>query len=149
MSKLWGAGGLAALSLIMLMGFVRADLAAGAPAVTAFLVTVGLPALGAGLLVRAHLQARRLGGGARDAIRDRTIRSEILRVATRRGGRLTVPEVMAELAVDKRTAESALEALHLEELAEIQITESGMLVYEFPDLRRLGEKDRARGVLDD
>lgn len=149
MSKLWGAGGLAAVSLFMLLGFLQADLAFGAPGVAAFLLTVGLPAAGAALLLRSHLNARRLGSGARDAIRAQTIRSEILRVAARKGGKLTVPEVIAELAVDKATAEASLEALHLDELAEIEITESGMLVYEFPEIRKLGEKDSAKGLLDD
>jgi hypothetical protein len=149
MSKLWAAGGLGAVSLFMLLGFLRADLALNAPGVVAFLLTVGLPATGAALLLRSHLEGRRIGAGARDAIRAQTIRSEILRVATRKGGKLTVPEVMAELAVDKATAEAALQALHLEELAEIEITESGMLVYEFPDIRRLGEKDAAKGLLDE
>jgi hypothetical protein len=149
MGKLWAAGGLGAVSLFMLLGFLRADLALDATGVTAFLLTVGLPATGAALLVRSHLQDRHIGAGARDAIRAQTIRSEILRVATRKGGKLTVPEVMAELAVDKATAEAALEGLHLDELVEIEVTESGMLVYEFPDLRRLGEKDSAKGVLDD
>ena len=149
MRKLWGAAGLAAVSLVMLAGVLRADLAFGASGITAFLLTVGLPAVGAGLLLRSHLNDRRLGSGARDAIRAQTFRSEILRLASRKGGKLTVAEVIAELAIPKATAESALEALHLEELAEIEITESGMLVYEFPDIRRLGEKGGAKGVLDD
>jgi len=150
MGKLWGAAGLAAVSLFMLLGFLGADLAVAAgPKAIAFLLTVGLPAAGAGLLLRSHLNDRRLGTGARDAIRAQTFRSEILRLAVGKGGKLTVAEVIAELAIDKATAEAALEALHLEELAEIEITESGMLVYEFPDIRRLGEKGGAKGVLDD
>ena len=148
MNKLWGAGGLAAVALFMLLGFLAGDVAFGAPAVTAFALTVALPATGAAVLVRSHLKDRRLGGGRRDAIRAQTIRSEVLRLAARTGGKLTVPEVIADLAVDKPTAEAALEALHLEELAEIQVTESGMIVYEFPDIRRLAEKDSAKGLLD-
>ena len=150
MGKLWGAAALAAVSLFMLLGFLGPDvvLAPGIKAI-AFALTVGLPAASAGLLLRSHLKDRHLGTGARAAIRAQTYRSEILRVAARKGGKLTVAEVIAELAIDKATAEAALEALHLEELAEIEITESGMLVYEFPDIRRLGEKGDAKGVLDD
>lgn len=148
MGKLWGAGGLAGLSLFMLMGFLNRDIAFGVEGLTAFGLMVALPAAGAALLVRAHLRDRHLGSGRRDAIRLQTIRSEVLRLAGRKGGKLTVPEVIAELAVDKPTAEAALEALHLEELAELQVTESGMIVYEFPEIRRLGEKDTARGLLD-
>jgi hypothetical protein len=122
-----------------------------APAVrvVTLLLTVGLPATGAALLLRSHFQSRQIGAGAAHAIRAQTIRSEILRVAARKGGKLTVPEVIAELAVDKATAQAALEALHLEELAEIQVTESGMLVYEFPEIARLHEKDSAKGLLND
>jgi anti-sigma regulatory factor (Ser/Thr protein kinase) len=148
MQKLWGAGGLTALSLFMLMGFLNRDIPFGPPGLTAFGLMVVLPAAGAALLVRSHLQGRRVGAGQRDAIRLQTIRSEVLRLAARKAGKLTVPEVMGELAIDKTTTETALEALHLEELVEIQVTDSGMIVYEFPDIRRLGEKDSARGVLD-
>jgi hypothetical protein len=148
MQKLWGAGGLTALSLFMLMGFLNRDIPFGPSGLTAFGLMVVLPAAGAALLVRSHLQGRRVGAGQRDAIRLQTIRSEVLRLAARKAGKLTVPEVMGELAIDKTTTETALEALHLEELAEIQVTDSGMIVYEFPHIRRLGEKDSARGVLD-
>jgi hypothetical protein len=150
MGKLWAAAGLAAVSLFMLLGVLGSE-AAMAPGVklVTVLLTVGLPATGAGFLLRSHYNDRRLHGGAREAIRAQTVRSEILRVAARKGGKLTVPEVIAELAVDKATAEAALQALHLEELAEIEITESGMLVYEFPEIRKLEEKDRAKGLLDD
>jgi hypothetical protein len=148
MSKVWGAAGLGGLSLFMLLGFLGADIAFGAPAVIAFLLTVGLPAAGAGLLLRAHVRERHLVADKRDEIRLQTIQSEILRLATRKGGKLTVPEVMAELAVDKSTAEAALGSLHVHELAEIELTEAGMIVYAFPEIRQLGEKDDAKGLLD-
>ena len=34
------------------------------------------------------------------------------------------------------------------ELAEIEITDSGLLVYTFDDVRRLSEKESARGLLE-
>ena len=33
--------------------------------------------------------------------------------------------------------------------AEIEVTESGMLVYAFPDVQRLPEKGMSRGILDE
>jgi hypothetical protein len=33
-------------------------------------------------------------------------------------------------------------------LAEVEVSESGVLVYSFYDVRHLGEKEAARGVLD-
>ena len=151
MGKLWGAAGLAGLSLLMFYGFMRAEFTGVGGQVVAFLVTVGGPALGAGLLFRSYFRGRQLGGAAREKIRAQTYRSEILRLAARKGGKLTVPEVVTELVIDSATADAALKALHLEELAELEITDSGMIVYEFPDIRRLaeGEKDSAKGILDD
>ncbi len=70
-------------------------------------------------------------------------------MAARGDGRLTVVEVVAELAVPDDTAKQALDALMTRELAEIEITDSGVLVYAFHDIQHLSEKPRARGLLDD
>lgn len=147
MARLWGAFGLGGVALFMLLGFFTADVS-GAPALLAFLLTVVLPAGGAGLLVRAHLADRRRALGHVDALRLDTLQAEVLRLAGRRGGRLAVVEVMSELAVDHDTAEAVLKRLHARELAELEITDAGDIIYAFPAVRRLPDKDSARGLLD-
>lgn len=149
MNKLLAAGGLAALALFMLLGFLASDVAAGAPATLAALaLTVGLPAAGAGLLARSHHAERARLGGRKAQLRRQTLDAEILRLAAEHGGRLTAVEVAARLAIGPEAAKEALDDLALRGQAEIEVTDAGLLVYGFWDVRHLGDKSSARGVLD-
>ncbi|HEX2091122.1 MAG TPA: hypothetical protein VHG28_01925 [Longimicrobiaceae bacterium] len=149
MSSLLGAVGLLLLSLFMLLGFLRSGADVGAPAtLAALLVTVALPAAGgAALLVRHFGRGKRLSE-RRERLRLQTMESEVLRLAGRHGGRLALVEVVAEMAVTPETAKEVLDSLVSRELADLEVTESGVLVYSFHDVRHLGEKPHARGILD-
>ncbi len=137
------------LSLFMLVGFLRADASLGAPAtIAALLITVALPAAGSILLASGHLRGRGRLTRRREELRRQTIESEILRLAGQRGGRLTAVEVASDMAISPEAAKEALDSLALRELAELEITDSGMLVYAFHDVRHLGQKSHARGILD-
>jgi hypothetical protein len=142
-------GTLVLLSLLMLLGFVRSDATLGsAPEVLAFLLSVGLPGVaGAALLVGRSGSQRRIAA-RKDQLRRQTLEAEILRLASAHGGKITVVELVRELAVTPEAAQTALDAMHLREMAEIEITDSGVLVYVFHDLAHLGEKGRSRGLLD-
>lgn len=149
MSKLLAAGGLAALALFMLLGFLASDAALGAPATLAALaLTVGLPAAGAGLLLRSHRAERARLGGRRAQLRQKTLDAEILRLAGEHGGRLTAVEVATHLAITPEEAGEALAGLTTRGHAEIEVTDAGLLVYNFYDVRHLGGKSSAKGVLD-
>lgn len=149
MNKLLAAGVLAAVSLFMLLGFLSSDAVQGAPAVLAALaLTVGLPAAGAGLLVRSHYAERSRLSGRRAQLRRQTVDAEILRLAAEHGGRLTAVEVATRLAITPEAAGEALDGLVLRGQAEIEVTDDGLLVYGFWDVRHLGGKSSARGVLD-
>jgi hypothetical protein len=133
----------------MLLGFLRADLAASA-AVTALalLIGVGLPAAGGVVLLRGHFGAARSLALRRDQLRQQTLDSEVLRLAGRRSGKLTVVEVVTELGVSTEAAQESLDGLMMRELAELEITDAGMLVYRFREVEQLRDKDRSRGLLD-
>jgi hypothetical protein len=149
MGRLWGGVALLFVALFMLVGFLRADLGASA-AVTAlaFLIGVGLPAAGGAALLRGHFGASRTLAARRDQLRQQTLDSEVLRLAGRRGGKLTVVEVVSDLGVSTEDAKETLDGLMMRELAEIEITDAGMLVYRFRDVEQLPEKHRSRGLLD-
>jgi hypothetical protein len=137
------------LSLFMLVGFLGSNAALSAPAtLAALLITVALPAAGSVALASGHFRGRGRLARRRDELRRQTIESEILRLAGQRGGQLTAIEVASDMAISPEAAKEALDSLALRELAEIEITESGVLVYAFHDVRHLGEKPHARGVLD-
>jgi hypothetical protein len=140
---------LLALALLMGWGFLRSDAAVGdAATLLALLVAVGLP-LGAGLTLlfgppgtRGRRQARQ------DRLRRETLDAELIRLAGERDGKLTVVEAVVALGIDDAEAKAALSSLVTRELADIHVTDSGLLVYAFHDVRLLHEKPDSRDVLD-
>ena len=62
---------------------------------------------------------------------------------------MTVVEVVRELAATHSDAESLLRSLVERGSADVEVTDSGLLVYTFPDVQLLEDKPTSRGVLDD
>ena len=149
MKSLLGAGLLLLLSLFMLLGFMRSSAELSSfGSVMALLITVVVPAA-AGIAIGArHLRRGRLVESRRDQLRQQTIESEVLRLAGQHAGRLTLVEIVTEMAVSTEAAQQALDALVQREIADIAVTDSGVLVYTFHDVERLAEKSRARGILE-
>lgn len=147
MGKLIGAGSLGLVSTVMLMGYFNADVS-GPASVIALFLSVGLPALGSAALVRSHLRDTGTLRRNRGRLRRESLEAEILQLAARHGGKLTVLEVVAATATDSQRTEEALESLHMQSLTEIEVSESGVLVYSFPGLCSLSDKTTARPVLD-
>jgi hypothetical protein len=148
-AKLVGAALLLLLSIFMFVGFINSSASIGAPAtIAALLITVCLPAAAGVALASAHVRRRGQLTRRRDELRQQTIESEILRLASQHSGRLTVVEVASEMAIAPEAAKEALDSLVMRELAELEITESGLLVYSFRDVRHLSQKSRAKGLLD-
>jgi hypothetical protein len=145
---LLGGAGLLLVSLFMLFGFMRAGPFPLIPGLIAFVVAVVLPAVGGvALIARERRGVGRLSS-RRDALRRQTIESELLRLAGARGGRLTVVEVVAEMAVTADDAKAALDSLVMQEIADLAVTDSGTIVYTFHDIERALEKSTARHVLE-
>lgn len=144
-----GSIGLLVIAAFMLFGFVRSDASLAAPAtVAALLLTVVLPAA-AGVAMLAGVPPF---GGRRKArleqLRRQTVEAEILRLAIAHAGRLTVIEVATALAVPPESAKATLDALAEREIADLEITDAGVIVYNFHDAGHLGGKHSARGLLD-
>lgn len=82
--------------------------------------------------------------------RDRLLRaeqawdSELLRLAERRGGSLTVSEVVAYADLAPSDAERRLEAFCSRGLAEHRISDEGVIVYRFEPMLNQEQKARAR-----
>jgi len=75
--------------------------------------------------------------------------SELLRLAARRHGSLTVAEVVAHADLDPATAERYLDDFCRRGLAEHRVTDDGAVVYRFEDAPSAAAKRTAKGVLDD
>jgi hypothetical protein len=68
----------------------------------------------------------------------------VLRLAELEHGRVTVPEVAARCTMTMEESKAELDRLVLHEVAEIQVTATGILVYVFPGF--LSDKDKARAT---
>lgn len=132
---------------LMLLGFAQAG-AVTAASVIALIIGAGIPgAIGIALLAGRMGAGRKLTA-SRAKLRRQTIEAEILALAGKRAGKLTMVEVVSELALADAEASEVLESLAVRGLADIQITESGTIVYDFRDVRLLGEKGSAKDVLE-
>lgn len=143
-----GGGALLFLSGFMLLGFLNANAMPAVPAAIAFVVAVLLPAAGGVTLIarkRGKLGSR---AARRDQLRRQTVEAELLRLAAAHGGRLTVVEVVSELALSSDDAKAALDSLTMQEIADMAVTDSGTIVYTFRDIERALEKGSARHVLE-
>ncbi|MCG8467137.1 MAG: hypothetical protein MJB57_02875 [Gemmatimonadetes bacterium] len=149
MGKLWGGSALLAVAMFMVIGFLGASVDPSAPAtIVALLISAGLPAVGGSYLLAKHFGVGKQIEGRRQALIQDTLEAEVLKMAGRHDGKLTAVEVAGELAVPTTQAEELLQELMAKELADVEITESGLLVYDFHDVRHLAEKPEARGILE-
>lgn len=70
----------------------------------------------------------------------------ILRLAREKGGSLTVTEAAMETRITVEKTEEILRELTISGHAEMRISDSGLVVYHFPEIERWDEKYRARPV---
>ena len=149
MGKLVGGGALLLLALFMFVGYMGSDADASATTrMLTLLLTVGLPGFAGAALLRSHFGARGRLDQRKDVLRQQTMESEILRLAAQHDGKLTLVEVMSALALPQAGAKDLLDGMVMREVADVEVTDSGVLVYSFHDIRHLSEKSTSRGLLD-
>lgn len=149
MGKLGGGIALLGVALFMLIGYLRADIeASGLTTMLTLALTVGLPGFAGAALLKQHFGAKGQLDSRKDQLRRQTLESEVLRLAGTQGGKLTVIEVVSALALPAEGAKALLDSMVGRELADMEVTDSGVLVYSFHDIRHLKEKETSRGILD-
>ncbi len=130
----------------MLWGFLRSSLSiTSAATIGALLIAVVLPIAGGIALIRG------IGSGdaaRRAGLRQQTIEAEVMKLAIQERGKLTALEVATALALPEDETKVALDAMVERELADIEITDEGVIVYTFQSAKQLGSKDTSRGILD-
>jgi hypothetical protein len=144
-SRKWVGFGLLALAGFMFIGFLGSSRALGPSSIAALLIVVALPAIGGIALIRG------IGKGdqaRRDRLRQATIEAEVMKLAIAESGKLTALEVATALSLPQDEANRALDAMVEREIADIEITDEGVLVYTFEAVKRIGDKDTSRGILD-
>lgn len=139
---------LIAIAAFMFVGFLSAEVG-GAVAIAALVLTVVLPGAAGVALVTGRLSAGGRGNSDRTAaLRQQTLEAELLRLAGRHDGKLTIVEAVSELAISPDDAKQALDTLAVRGLADFEVTDSGVVVYVFHDIRKLGDKPQSRGLLE-
>jgi hypothetical protein len=146
-SKFAAPAALYALALFLLVGFLGSDAPFTAATLVALLLGVGLPAgVATRMLLNKDDQQRRLQ--KQTELRFRTVEAEVLRIAKAHNGKLTIVEIVSELAITPEEAQAAVDSLVRQEVGDIEVTESGVLVYVFHDIKHLKEKHSARNILE-
>ncbi len=147
--RVLGGASLIGVALFMAAGFAGSDATRSlGTTIAAPLIAVGVPA-GAGVaLIHSHYRNRRLRTADRAELRLQTWESELVKLATERGGKLTVVEAVAATGLRAPQVDEALRSLTLQGVADIDVTDSGMLVYRFPDVQLLEEKGGSKPILD-
>ena len=79
-------------------------------------------------------------------VRYRRQQSRVVRLARQRGGRLTVTETAADTGLTVEEASEILKRLADGGFVEVEITDSGLIVYRFPEVLFAHEKHWSRGV---
>lgn len=108
-------------------------------AVAGILATEVGPLVAAGLAAAGGLVAQRAAESDRERRRAAlltTLQLPVLQLASRRGGTLTVTEVAAELGWPMRRAEKVLQSLDDGVRVSSEVTDEGLIVYEFRELQR-------------
>ena len=147
--KVLGGALLIAVGLFMALGFALSDATRSlGTTVAALLIAVGVPT-GAGVaLIYSHYRNRRLRTADRAELRLQTWESELVKLAAERGGKLTIVEAVAATGLRAPQVEEAFRSLTVQGLADIDVTDSGMLVYRFPDVQLLEEKGGSKPILE-
>jgi hypothetical protein len=134
------------LAGLMLLGFLKSNAPLAAPAtIAALVITVVAPVIGGVAMLRGRdlARSRRL-----DQLRQQTIEAEILRLAVQERGRLTAVEVSSGLGITPEAAKDTLDAMVARDVADIAVSDRGVVVYTFHDAKYLEGKGDAKGVLD-
>ncbi|MGY8825294.1 MAG: hypothetical protein ACKVJG_15390 [Candidatus Latescibacterota bacterium] len=106
-----------------------------------FAVGVTLSILGSMLWVLA----KKLNAAAH-LVRYRRQQNKIVRLALQHGGRLTITETAADIGLTVEEVEDILRTMADRGFVEMEITDSGMVVYRFPEVLFSHEKQWSRGV---
>lgn len=113
----------------------------GDNAIIPFSVGVTLSILGSLLWVLA----KKLDAAAY-LVRYRRQQNKVVRLAQQRGGRLTITETAAESGLAVEEVEEILKNMTDRGFVEMEITDSGIVVYRFPEVLFAHEKHWSRGV---
>ncbi len=147
MGRKIGGVALLVIAALMLLGFARSSASLTSPtAMFALLLVVVVPAIGGVALLRGSLG--RNSSTRMAQLRQQTIHAEILRIAMDHGGRLTAVEVASTLGLAADESKAALDDLVQRQVADLEVSDEGVLIYTFHEARYFKGDSPAQGRLD-
>lgn len=137
MKRLGCGGVLIFIGLFMLLGLVSGDaLQEGSLAsnlVMAILFTLA-PIVGGGFMIRSHFMKKRKALKEQQTALQRAREKQILRLAQQKGGRISIPEIVVDTSMSTEEAEEFMQDLTAKGYVDMQVTDSGVIVYEFYEI---------------
>ncbi len=104
-----------------------------------FYLVFGLVPLSCGLLLfRSHF-ARKKAGALETSEKHH---KEIFKLAMQAGGTLSIPEIVSQTSLSVAQAEEAIKQLVSKNYVEMKLTEDGVIVYEFFEIRQRVESNK-------
>lgn len=92
------------------------------------------PILGGGLLLRSRAVEKKRALEQQEQSRYALQEKEILRLAQEKGGRLAIPDVVVGTSLSSAEAETVMREMSARGLADMQVTDAGIIVYEFYEI---------------
>ncbi len=130
-----GCGGLLiAGGLFLLIGVLAGDSLQEQSLMTNLVMSVLFilaPIAGGGLMIRNHFKRKHFSLKAKEADLYQRRERHILRLAQEHKGRLSIPEIAVSSSMTTNEAETIMEELARKGYADIQVTDSGAIIYEF------------------
>ena len=93
-----------------------------------------VPIIGGGLLLRSRAVEKKRALEQQEQSRYALQEKEILRLAQEKGGRLAIPDVVVGTSLSSAEAETIMREMSARGLADMQVTDAGIIVYEFYEI---------------
>jgi len=126
------------IGLFLLAGFIlnAADesFAVGVGDIAAVLLLSVAPAVGGGLLIYSHVKAKKKALLDKKKALQTQQEKEIIRLAQQKGGRLSIPDIVAGTSLSTVEADQVMRGMTEKGYVDMQVTDSGVIIYEFYEI---------------
>jgi hypothetical protein len=110
--------------------------------VATFLLMVLAPIAAGTFMIRSHFQAKKKSAEESRKKLLAAREKEVLMLAGRKNGILTIPEIVAETSMNADEANEIMREMVVKLYADMKITNDGEVIYNFSQLRRQKPEDR-------
>jgi hypothetical protein len=136
MKKVIGGWILIGIGAFLLLGFTVSAVKEGITTgdIVAFLLFCVGPIVGGTLLIRSNLQAKRKGIQQTQQALVAQREKEIIRLAQKTGGHLTIPDIVGGTSLNTTEAEEIMREMTTKGYVNMNVTDAGVIVYEFYEI---------------